>query len=141
MALNPNIYSLFLKNYIMSKRDSKLLLEDILEASNKIFSYLFDFSFEDFTNDSKTIDAVIRNFEIIGEAANRLPNEFKELHNNIEWYKIIGLRNRIVHEYMGVDTSIIWNISKDFLPLFHNDINLLLNFLEEFQPRSVSSQP
>ena len=114
----------------MSKRDSKLLLEDILEASNKIFSYLFDFSFEDFTNDSKTIDAVIRNFEIIGEAANRLPNEFKELHNNIEWYKIIGLRNRIVHEYMGVDTSIIWNISKDFLPPFHNDINLLLNFLE-----------
>lgn len=130
MALNPNIYNLFLKNYIMSKRDSKLLLEDILEASNKIFSYLFDFSFEDFTNDSKTIDAVIRNFEIIGEAANRLPNEFKELHNNIEWYKIIGLRNRIVHEYMGVDTSIIWNISKDFLPPFHNDINLLLNFLE-----------
>ena len=130
MALNPNIYSLFLKNYIMSKRDSKLLLEDILEASNKIFSYLFDFSFEDFTNDSKTIDAVIRNFEIIGEAANRLPNEFKELHNNIEWYKIIGLRNRIFHEYMGVDTSIIWNISKDFLPPFHNDINLLLNFLE-----------
>ena len=114
----------------MSKRDSKLLLEDILEASNKIFSYLFDFSFEDFTNDSKTIDAVIRNFEIIGEAANRLSNEFKELHNNIEWYKIIGLRNRIVHEYMGVDTSIIWNISKDFLPPFHNDINLLLNFLE-----------
>lgn len=130
MALNPNIYSLFLKNYIMSKRDSKLLLEDILEASNKIFSYLFDFSFEDFTNDSKTIDAVIRNFEIIGEAANRLPNEFKELHNNIEWYKIIGLRNRIVHEYMGVDISIIWNIAKDFLPPFHNDINLLLNFLE-----------
>ena len=130
MALNPNIYNLFLKNYIMSKRDSKLLLEDILEASNKIFSYLFDFSFEDFTNDSKTIDAVIRNFEIIGEAANRLPNEFKELHNNIEWYKIIGLRNRIVHEYMGVDISIIWNIAKDFLPPFHNDINLLLNFLE-----------
>ena len=130
MALNPNIYSLFLKNYIMSKRDSKLLLEDILEASNKIFSYLFDFSFEDFTNDSKTIDAVIRNFEIIGEAANRLPNEFKELHNNIEWYKIIGLRNRIVHEYMGVDISIIWNIAKDFLPPFHNEINLLLNFLE-----------
>ena len=130
MASNPNIYNLFLKNYIMSKRDSKLLLEDILEASNKIFSYLFDFSFEDFTNDSKTIDAVIRNFEIIGEAANRLPNEFKELHNNIEWYKIIGLRNRIVHEYMGVDISIIWNIAKDFLPPFHNDINLLLNFLE-----------
>jgi len=61
----------------MSKRNPKLLIEDILESSNKILIYTNGMSFEDFANDSKTIDAVIRNFEIIGEVANRLPDDFK----------------------------------------------------------------
>ena len=74
----------------MSKRNSKLLIEDILESSNKILTYTNGMSFEDFANDSKTVDAVIRNFEIIGEAANRLPDDFKDLYPAIDWYKIRG---------------------------------------------------
>jgi len=73
-------------------------------------------SLEDFSKDQKSIDAVARNLEIMGEAANRLPGEFKESHSEIEWYKIVGLRHRIVHEYFGVDLEIIWRILQKDLP-------------------------
>jgi uncharacterized protein with HEPN domain len=73
-------------------------------------------SFEEFLKDSKTIDAVIRNFEIIGEAANRLPDEFKEEYPSIDWHKIRGFRNRIVHDYMGIDFGIVWDIRNSYLP-------------------------
>ena len=71
--------------------------------------------FEEFLKDSKTMDAVIRNFEIIGEAANRLPEEFKEQHSSIDWHRIRGFRNRIVHDYMGIDFSIVWDIRNNYL--------------------------
>ncbi len=73
-------------------------------------------SFEEFLKDSKTIDAVIRNFEIIGEAANRLPDELKEEYPSIDWHKIRGFRNRIVHDYMGIDFGIVWDIRNSYLP-------------------------
>jgi uncharacterized protein with HEPN domain len=99
----------------MSKRDPTLLVEDIIDSANKILEYTHLLSFEEFTNDSKTIDAVIRNFEIIGEAANRLPEDFKDLHLNIDWHRIRGFRNRIVHDYFGIDYSIVWEIKELFL--------------------------
>jgi len=113
----------------MSKRSPQLLIEDILDAAGKIKEYTKEHSFESFKNDSKTIDAVIRNFEIIGEAANRIPVDFKETHESIEWYRIIGFRNRIVHDYMGVDISIVWNISESFLPKLTADLTIILNTL------------
>ena len=73
-------------------------------------------SLKDFTKDQKSIDAVARNLEIMGEAANRLPDEYKESHSEIEWFKIVGLRHRIVHEYFGVDLEIIWRILQKDLP-------------------------
>lgn len=100
----------------MSKRDPLLLIEDILESTNKIIEYTIDMSFDSFVADNKTIDAVIRNFEIIGEAANRLPETFKETHHSIDWHKIRGFRNRIVHDYMGIDYAIVWEIKINFLP-------------------------
>jgi len=72
-------------------------------------------TYEQFLNYSKTVDAVIRNFEIIGEAANRLSDEFKDKHHDIDWHKIRGFRNRIVHDYMGIDYSIVWQIRNKFL--------------------------
>jgi len=89
----------------MSKREPKLLVSDILESAQKILDYTAGQSFEDFTKDSKTVDAVIRNFEIIGEAANRLPEEFKDRFSEIDWHRILGFRNRIVHDYFGIDYS------------------------------------
>ena len=100
----------------MSKREPLLLIEDIIDSGNKILSYTNNFSFEDFTKDGKTIDAVIRNFEIIGEAANRLPEDFKEKYSEIDWHRIRGFRNRIVHDYFGIDYAIVWEIKTSFLP-------------------------
>ena len=76
----------------MSKRTPELLVGDILESANKIIDYTASLSFDAFCADSKTFDAVIRNFEIIGEAANRLPDDFKQLHPQIDWHRIRGFR-------------------------------------------------
>ena len=77
-------------------------------------------------DDEKTMDAVVRNFEIIGEAANRVDNDFKLKNSSVEWRRIIGLRNRIVHEYFGIDYNIIWNIIKKKLSDFKFQIEQLL---------------
>ncbi|MDR2971171.1 MAG: DUF86 domain-containing protein [Bacteroidales bacterium] len=99
----------------MSKRSPELLIEDIIDSANKILSYTDNLSFEEFKSDAKTVDAVIRNFEIIGEVANRLPDDFKEKFPDIDWYRIRGFRNRIVHDYFGIDYSIVWQIKETFL--------------------------
>jgi uncharacterized protein with HEPN domain len=106
----------------MSKRDAKLLIADILEAIAKIKLYTQSHIFETFTRDSKTIDAAIRNFEVIGEAANRLPENFKDNHPQIEWFRIRGFRNRIVHDYMGIDYNIIWTIIENNLDQLDSDL-------------------
>lgn len=63
------------------------------------------------------MDAVIRNFEVIGESANRLPEVFKDRHPTIDWHRIRGFRNRIVHDYMGIDYGIVWDIRENFLQM------------------------
>jgi uncharacterized protein with HEPN domain len=100
----------------MSKREPNLLVEDIIDSAQKILLYTSGLSFEAFVADSKTIDAVVRNFEIIGEAANRLPKEFKHKNNTIDWARLRGFRNRIVHHYFGIDYSIVWQIKESYLP-------------------------
>lgn len=86
----------------MSKRDPKLLLSDIILSIKKIKSYTKNHNYESFLEDSLTLDAVIRNFEIIGESANRLPEDFKKLYQEINWFRIRGFKNRIVHDYKGL---------------------------------------
>ena len=100
----------------MSKREIQLLLEDIFEAGNKILSFTENMRLDDFIADEKTIDAVVRNFEIIGEAANRVPDDFKTSHPEIEWRRMIGLRNRVVHEYFGIDYETVWKIRNESIP-------------------------
>jgi len=100
----------------MSKRDNSLLVGDIVESGKKIISYIGEMSFDEFTKDSKTVDAVIRNFEIIGEAASRLTEDHKVQHPEIDWHRLRGFRNRIVHDYMGIDYSIVWRIKESYLP-------------------------
>jgi len=100
----------------MSKRPVDLLLNDIRQAIDRIEQYIKNLSFDAFSDDQKSVDAVVRNLEIIGEAASRLPDEFKEKYSEIEWYKVVGLRHRIVHEYFGIDLEIIWQILNRDLP-------------------------
>jgi len=92
----------------MSRRTAPLLLEDIWEAVGKIERYVSGLNHEAFVKDDKTVDSVVRNLEIIGEAANRLPRDFTTQHSGIEWPKIIGLRHRIVHDYFNIDVEIVW---------------------------------
>jgi uncharacterized protein with HEPN domain len=113
----------------MSKRDDRLLLADIVEAAEKIDRYTLDLSFESFKRDDRTIDAVVRNLEIIGEAANRLSVEFREKHHHIEWHRIIGLRNRVIHEYFGIDVQIIWHIVEHELKPLREAIDQALHNL------------
>jgi uncharacterized protein with HEPN domain len=94
----------------MSKRNDLLLLEDIVESCEKIQKYVYNLDYNEFINDDKTIDAVIRNFEIIGEAANNLSQDLFNKYPFIRWSQIIGMRNRLIHGYFGVDYQIIWQV-------------------------------
>ena len=113
----------------MSKRSSRLLLEDVLLSANKIVNYTAGLSFEEFIADEKTIDAVIRNFEIIGEAAHHLPDEIKDSYPSVDWFRLRGFRNRIVHDYMGIDYAIVWNIRENFLASLIDQIKSILHQL------------
>lgn len=100
----------------MSKRDPLVLLEDITLAIQKISRYTSQMDHDAFLKDELVIDGVARNLEIIGEAARQLPEEFKGIHTQIPWTQIAGLRNRIVHDYFGLDLEIIWEIIQHDLP-------------------------
>ena len=106
----------------MSKREPILLLEDIIESIKKIKIYTSGLSLDDFLKDDKTIDAVIRNFEIIGEASNRIPDEIRDKFQLVNWHRIKGFRNRIVHDYMGIDYEIVWEIIEKDLEELKNKI-------------------
>ena len=109
------------------KKDNSLLLSHILEAVKDIEDYIKDTSSaEDFIFDKKTHDAVLRSFQVIGEAANNLDENFTESNPNVEWEKVIGMRNFIIHEYFGVDLNIVWDTIKEDLPTFKNNIEKLL---------------
>lgn len=96
----------------MSKRTSDLYTQDILQSIRRIKKYVKGLSFEDFEQDQMKIDAVVRNFEIIGEAIKNLAKMAKDKRPEIPWKKLIDLRNEIVHEYFAVDLELIWKITK-----------------------------
>ncbi len=75
-----------------------------------------------FLDDDKTIDAVIGNLTVIGGAANRLPPDFKDRYPDIPWHRIVGLRHRVVHDYIGVDLELVWKIVEDDLPQFRGQL-------------------
>jgi uncharacterized protein with HEPN domain len=109
----------------MSRRAAPLLIEDIWEAIEKIERYVSGLEHDAFIRDEKTVDSVVRNLEIIGEAANRIPENIRAQYSDIEWRKIIGLRNRIVHDYFSIDVEIVWEIVQRDLPLFKSKIALI----------------
>jgi len=110
----------------MSKREWRLFVEDVLESIDLIEDYVKGMDFDEFKKDRKTVDAVVRNFEIIGEASRNIPEEIRNKYPDIDWKGMIGLRNRIAHEYFGVSSAIIWNILKNELPLLKEKIKRIL---------------
>jgi len=98
-------------------RTYRMYIDDIIMAINRIFEYTENYGFVDFKRDYKTVDAVIRNFEIIGEAVKNIPDGIKEQYPDIPWKEMYLLRNRISHGYFGIDYEIIWDIIVNHLPL------------------------
>jgi len=98
-------------------RDPSLFLDDIRTSSAKIIRYTEDMDRVRFEADEKTVDAVVRNLSIIGEAVKKLPPVLKERYPEIEWRKIAGLRDFVVHEYFGIDTEILWNVVSTKIPV------------------------
>lgn len=110
----------------MSKREAKLYIEDILHSIQKIENYTKGILFVDFEEDGKTVDAVVRNLEIIGEAAKNISHEFGNKFPKIPWKEMITMRNKVSHEYFGVDSEILWKTINEDLPLLKEKIKKLL---------------
>jgi uncharacterized protein with HEPN domain len=117
----------------MSKRTNKELLSDVIEAIDKIMLYTADMDFEDFARNDLVKDAVARNFTIIGEASSRVEDSFREQYPDVEWQKIRGLRNRVVHDYVGIDYRILWMIREENLPDFKVQIEKIISKIETIQ--------
>jgi uncharacterized protein with HEPN domain len=107
-------------------RDSRVYLEDILEATRKIASYTAHLSKAAFLEDEKTFDAVVRNLEVIGEAVKKLPEDLRAEHAAVEWKKIAGLRDILIHEYFGLDAEIVWDIVQTKVPVLDREIRAML---------------
>lgn len=107
-------------------RDYKVSLEDILEASRKIRAYTEGLSQKAFAADPKTLDAVVRNLEIIGEAVKKIPDEIRSKHPTADWKRIAGLRDMLIHEYFGIDVEIIWDIVQHKLPALEQQVQQIL---------------
>jgi uncharacterized protein with HEPN domain len=101
-------------------------LEDILLGINRITEYIGNYTFIEFKRDYKTVDAVIRNFEVIGEAAKNLPLEIKNKYPEVPWAEMYLLRNKVTHEYFGIDYEIIWDIATNYLPENKTQIESIL---------------
>jgi uncharacterized protein with HEPN domain len=108
-------------------RDSRVYLEDILEATRKIASYTANLSKAAFLDDEKTFDAVVRNLEVIGEAVKKLPEDLRAQHPALEWKKMAGLRDILIHEYFGLDSEIVWDIVKNKVPTLNQEVRAMLN--------------
>ena len=113
----------------MKDKNPLFFLEDINNSLTKIFKYTDNIDFEKFISDDMIKDAVERNFEIIGEAVKNLPEDLRNQNPQIPFKQIAGMRDKLIHDYFGVDYEIVWKTIKDKLPQFKKDIeNLIINY-------------
>ncbi len=110
-----------------SKQGDKIRLQHIRDAILEIESYLFEVDFPTFIDNSMMRFACIKQLEIIGEASNHISEEVKSQFTTIEWAQIVGMRNVFVHEYFGLDSSIVWEIIKGDLPELKETVIEILN--------------
>lgn len=115
----------------MKKREYRDYLHDILDAVNDAESFLEGMSFEQFAKDRKTLNAVVRSLEIIGEAAKSIPVDMREKYGKLPWKRMTGMRDKVIHAYFGVDTKTLWNTVKNDLPPLKQLVQKMLTDIEK----------
>ncbi len=113
-------------------RDISLYLQDILEAMLALEMFVEGMSFEEFKEDDKTTSAVIRKFEIIGEASKQIPDEFRVKYPQIPWKEMSGMRDRLIHFYFGIKYELVWHTIKDVIPVVKPAVQEMLKDIRSF---------
>ena len=115
----------------MSKRDWRLFVKDIHESAVRVVGYVGAMSSEEFFNDPKSVDAVMRNLAIIGEAAKKIPADARRRYPSVEWKKMAGLRDVVVHDYFGIDEDIIWDVVTVRIPELKRQIDIMTSEISD----------
>jgi len=115
----------------LKKREYRDYLHDILDAVNDVESFVEGMSFEQFEKDRKTLNAVVRSIEIIGEAAKNIPVDMREKYGKLPWKKMIGMRDKVIHGYFGVEIKTVWNTVKNDLPPLKQLVQKMLRDIEK----------
>lgn len=105
-------------------------LIDILESALEVEMFIAGMSYDDFFRDKKTINAVIRSLEVMGEAAKRVPEEIRVKYPEIPWKRMAGMRDKLIHEYAGVDMETVWDVTTEELPAIKPMLEQLKENLE-----------
>lgn len=106
-------------------------IHDILEAAEKIQRYTDGMTRESFIEDDKTVDAVLRNFEVIGEASKNVPQRIREEHDDVPWSEMAGMRDKLIHGYATVDLDIVWTTVETEVPALSSQLDAVRNDLEQ----------
>lgn len=107
----------------MKERDYGDFVQDILDSINDVENFIDGMEFEDFIKDKKTIYSVVRAIEIIGEAAKNVPEQVRKKYPDVPWKQMAGMRDKLIHEYFGVDLEILWETAKDDVPQLKTPIS------------------
>lgn len=112
-----------MSNPIDAKREWRFYVDDMIGFSQKVLIYTAEMDQTEFVASGITYDAVLRNLELIGEAANHIPDQIRTENSTVPWRLIIATRNRLIHAYLGIDSDTIWSIIQDDIPLLLSQLN------------------
>ena len=110
-------------------RDISLYIKDILQNMSDAEEFIQGFSYDQFASDKKTLNAVMRSMEVIGEAAKKVPDEIRAKYPSVPWKEMAGMRDKLIHIYFGVDREAVWLVVKDRIPIIKPLIEQILRDL------------